>query len=470
LDYPIIDTDGHVLEVAPVFVAYLHDVAGAEVAQAYADSFAFKRYTAPWTAVPDDPRAAWTPIRNYWGWPTKNTLDRATATIPGLYANRMDDLGIDYSILYPSAGLGLILLDDPELREAVVRAFNQFVLELCAPYPQRMTAVASIPMGTPQEAIRHLEHCVRELGHKVVSLQGHVFRPIPDAARLAPDVAHLATRIDYFGLDSEHDYDPVWAKCVELGVTPTFHTGITGLRATRSVSNYTFNHIGTMAQAQEGLAKALFLGGVPHRFPELNFGFLECGAAWACSLLAELVGHFGKRSLDGMSYVDPQLLDVAEMMEHFSTYGDPFTKAHLREARSYYERPFLPLPEHDDFSQAGVSSAVEVGELFTERFYIGCEADDRSIGWAFDRRVNPLGLTVRATFGSDVGHWDVTDVGDVVVEAYELAEDGLISEADFRQFVFENPVRLHTRANPAFFDGTAVAPAVQRFLEPGHDG
>src|SRR5262249_34665759 len=227
----------------------------------------------------------------------------------------MDDLGIDYSILYPSAGLGLILLDDPELREAVVRAFNEFVLELCAPHPKRMTAVASIPMGTPDEAIRHLEHSVRDLGHKVVSLQGHVFRPIPDAARLAPEVAHLATRMDYFALDSDYDYDPVWAKCVELGVTPTFHTGITGLRATRSVSNYTFNHIGTMAQAQEGLAKALFLGGVPHRFPELNFGFLECGAAWACSLLAELVGHFGKRSLSGMSYVDPQLLDLAEMMQ-----------------------------------------------------------------------------------------------------------------------------------------------------------
>jgi hypothetical protein len=57
LDHPIIDTDGHVLEVAPVLVAYLHDVAGAKVAEAYANSFAFRRYTAPWTAVPDDPRA-----------------------------------------------------------------------------------------------------------------------------------------------------------------------------------------------------------------------------------------------------------------------------------------------------------------------------------------------------------------------------------------------------------------------------
>ena len=30
--------------------------------------------------------------------------------------------------------------------------------------------------------------------------------------------------LDTFCLDSEYDYDPVWAKCVELKVPPTFHS------------------------------------------------------------------------------------------------------------------------------------------------------------------------------------------------------------------------------------------------------
>ena len=41
-------------------------------------------------------------------------------------------------------------------------------------------------------------------------------------------------------------------------------------------------------------------------------------------------------------------------------------------------------------------------------------------------------------------------------EAWELVEDGIISEADFRDFVFVNPVRLKTDLNPEFFRGTVV--------------
>ena len=41
-------------------------------------------------------------------------------------------------------------------------------------------------------------------------------------------------------------------------------------------------------------------------------------------------------------------------------------------------------------------------------------------------------------------------------EAYELVEHGHLSEADFRDFVFGNPVRFYTAVNPRFFAGTAV--------------
>jgi len=31
--------------------------------------------------------------------------------------------------------------------------------------------------------------------------------------------------IDMYGIDSAYDYDPVWAKCQELGVSVSFHWG-----------------------------------------------------------------------------------------------------------------------------------------------------------------------------------------------------------------------------------------------------
>ena len=130
-------------------------------------------------------------------------------------------------------------------------------------------------------------------------------------------------------------------------------------------------------------------------------------------------------------------------MQYFDDYGDPFTKKHIDAARGYYTRDFFPLPEKDDFWKTGITDIHEIVDLFANRFYIGCEADDRSVAWAFNRKINPFGTAIRAMFGSDVGHWDVIDVGDVVVEAQELVDDDLITSQDFKEFMFWNPVELH---------------------------
>jgi len=97
-------------------------------------------------------------------------------------------------------------------------------------------------------------------------------------------------------------------------------------------------------------------------------------------------------------------------------------------------------------------------------FYFGCEADDPSNVWAFNTRANPLGARLNAIFSSDIGHFDVPDMTEVVPEAYEMVEDGLASAADFRDFTFANVVRLFGRQNPRFFAGTRVAAAAEAEL------
>ena len=115
----------------------------------------------------------------------------------------------------------------------------------------------------------------------------------------------------------------------------------------------------------------------------------------------------------------------------------------------------------DDFAAAGITSADDLRALFAERFVFGCEADDVTTAWAFDKhgnhRLNPM-------FSSDVGHFDVIDMSEVLEEAYELVEDSLITEADFRAFVFANAARLHTALNPDFFKGTVVEDAVAQHV------
>ena len=91
--------------------------------------------------------------------------------------------------------------------------------------------------------------------------------------------------VDGLGLDSAYDYDPVWRRCAELGVSPTFHSTGIGYGSRTSPINYVANHIGNFASGAEAMARSLFFGGVPTRFPDLRFAFHEGGVAWAAHAL-----------------------------------------------------------------------------------------------------------------------------------------------------------------------------------------
>jgi hypothetical protein len=45
---------------------------------------------------------------------------------------------------------------------------------------------------------------------------------------------------------------------------------------------------------------------------------------------------------------------------------------------------------------------------------------------------------------------------ETLAESYELVEDGMITEDDFRDFTFTNMVRLRAALNRDVFKGTAV--------------
>ena len=95
-------------------------------------------------------------------------------------------------------------------------------------------------------------------------------------------------------------------------------------------------------------------------------------------------------------------------------------------------------------------------------FYFGCEADDPSVYRALDARANPGRTRLQPVFSSDIGHWDVPDIKTVLLDSHKLADKGLLSDADYRDFVFTYPARLHMKANPDFFKGTVVEGATAK--------
>src|SRR5207244_58988 len=114
---------------------------------------------------------------------------------------------------------------------------------------------------------------------------------------------------------------PVWQKCLELGIAPTFHNGHrrSGLRA--SPSNFTYNHVGHFVAANHATCKAMLLGGVSRRFPGLNMSFLEGGVGWACMLYADLLGHWEKRNSDALQKLNPRNVDRKLLRKLAERYG-----------------------------------------------------------------------------------------------------------------------------------------------------
>lgn len=456
LRHPVIDADGHVVEVSPLIVQSIRDVAGGGMAGRFLKERDSGRLWAGWKTMSGvQRRDNRTPASAWWGMPA-TTLDRATASLAKLQYQRLDDLGIDLAVLYPTEGLSALLLPEAELRQAACRALNHYYTQQYGPYADRLAPTAIIPMHTPREAIAELEYAVKTLGFKAVAIMGQVHRPTPRVERERADLANFSRYLDVLAIDSDHDYDPFWARCVELKVSVGVHGSGQGWGSRRSTSRYVYNHVGAFAAAGEAFCKALVMGGVPKRFPKLPFAFLEGGVAWACELYAGLIGHWKKRGGKAIRRLDPARLDVERLMRLYATYGDERVRANLAEIRTEFERKEFQPAELDDFALAGLGSAQEFRKIFERQFYFGCEADDPMNAWAFNRKVNPYGARLNPILGSDIGHWDVEDMTGVLPEAYELVEHGLVSRADFRAFTFENARDFYLKGNPRFFEGTVL--------------
>src|SRR6266511_5132646 len=155
LSHPVIDADGHWIEYMPVMREEFRRIGGEAAVQGLA--MASER-------VPNSLRMSLAERRRrrvgqeaFWSTPSENVLDRATAMLPRLMYERLDDLGIDFCVVYPTAGLSYHRMQDTRLRRAICRAYNVFTADQFRGLEDRVIPAAIIPMYTPEEAIEELE-------------------------------------------------------------------------------------------------------------------------------------------------------------------------------------------------------------------------------------------------------------------------------------------------------------------------
>ena len=466
LEHSVIDVDGHYVEFGPDILDYLRRVAGQRVADAF--KAPSDRMGNSIRMTPEQRRDQGLAQEGFWVIPSKNTRDRATALFPRLLYERLDEFGLDFTVLYPSCGLVIMPIEDEELRRATCRAFNMYLADRFRDFSDRITPAAVIPMFSPAEAIAELEYAIKTLGLKAAMLGHPVRRRIAAVERTLPQAARWARWIDTFGIDSLYDYDLLWRKCVELGVSPSFHAGSRGFGFRASSSNFTYNHIGHFAAALEAICKSLFLGGVTRRFPDLKIGFLEGGVAWACMLYSDLIGHWKKRNREALEEVNPANLDKAMFKDLMIRYGgkelaDRY-QADEAPLESFYTPPPPASQDPDDYARCKITRASDIAAMFTRNFYFGCEADDPLNSWAYATDVNPFNGRLKTLMGSDIGHFDVVNMADVLKEACGPVDEGRITREDLRDFLFTNPVQFFGEANPNFFKGTSVEGAAEKLL------
>lgn len=153
-----------------------------------------------------------------------------------------------------------------------------------------------------------------------------------------------------------------------------------------------------------------------------------------------------------------------KIADYFRHYGTESLTKHSDQLDSI-TRLLAGVEAVDDFARCDITRAADIHNLFVPNFYFGCEPDDPVNAWAFRAKANPFNAKLRAFMGSDIGHFDCVDMADVLPEAHELVDEELLSEEDFRDFVFGNAVRLWAGTNPDFFKGTVIEKQAAEYLQ-----
>jgi predicted TIM-barrel fold metal-dependent hydrolase len=466
IEHPIIDSDGHIVEFLPDLAPFLRRVGSADDLRVQCATAAWGRsYTPDWSRMSRGERARRRVARPSSNDFSCNPIDRATTMLPELLYQRLDEIGIDFALVYPSLGNFLSGLGDEKTRRAACHEFNEYYMALFRNFSDRIAVPAVIPMYTPNEAVDELEHAAG-LGYKVALIPAYVRRYADDAPG--------GLWFDAYGLDSMYDYDPVWTKTGELGMPVSGHGNAygAGWPTRSSISNFSFSHMGHFAAAQEFLCRSLLMGGVTRRFPGQRFSFLEGGVAWAAMLYSAAISHWEKRNraaatrhLGRNAFSES---DKAEFLALVSRYGGTILERSGPAALEQIEEWLWAGegeggPEDDEWEAVGITSKEDFIDRFIVPFAFGAESDDPMTVTAFTR-ANPLGGRLKVLFSSDMGHFDVPDMLGILGEAHEGVDHGWMTAEDFRDFAFTNAARFFTDMNPRFFVATRVERAVNELL------
>ncbi len=237
-EIPVIDADGHITESTEQLRPYLEGRHGE--------------------------RGHWAGRRSYYpedGW------DRSLGGQLGSKASDaktwlsiMDEGGMEAAILYPTAGLGIGWVREPDFAVALCRAYNNFLYHEFLTVSPRLKGVALLPFQDVAEAVKELRRAVTELG-----MVG-AFAP---AVGLRLPLGHS-------------QFHPIYAEAERLGSMVACHATVRGPHFFGADGFDSFIEVHTLSHpvAQMIQLTGMIFEGVPEKYPRLKIGFMEAGCSW----------------------------------------------------------------------------------------------------------------------------------------------------------------------------------------------
>lgn len=177
--------------------------------------------------------------------------------------------GIGGEIVYPTIGMVLCSVADPDYKNATMWAYNRWLQEFTGGAPDRLFGIGQTAVRSVAEAIEDLRR-IKEMGFRGVMLPGYP-----------------ATEEDY----DHPSFDPLWRAAVELDLPISFHI-LTSSKPNKAGG--TLNKEGSIQgergpaitmwngviRANQDIIGMFIFGGVFERHPKLRLVCVEGDAGW----------------------------------------------------------------------------------------------------------------------------------------------------------------------------------------------
>jgi predicted TIM-barrel fold metal-dependent hydrolase len=191
------------------------------------------------------------------------------------WLDAMDSGGLSNAVLFPTNGLSIGWIREPDYAVALCKAWNNFVSEKFQKVSPRLKGIALIPLQDVGEGVKELRRAMRELKLAGVMLP---------AVGLRRPLGH-------------QDFWPIYEEAERLDCMVGVHATVRGPHyfAAELFDQFIDVHTLSHSFAQMMQMTSIIMRGVMERFPRLRVAFMEAGCSWVPYWMGRMDEEWEKR-------------------------------------------------------------------------------------------------------------------------------------------------------------------------------